>query len=243
MANELPLFYKNLVPFDSKAHAGLKFPSTISNFAYARETNLIPIFIGELADASRHYPLVFIDAGGNQGPVLTAVVGLGDGVNRMVDEKGNWRAGAYIPAYVRRYPFIALRNEQDGQLSLGFDKDAPGIGDKGGEALLDKDGKATERLERIMQFETEFQRNADITRAMAKKLADAGLMEESSLNYQLPGQTEQKTVSGFLMINEKRLRELPDDKALDLFRSDCLALAYGHLVSLGNLARLMENAA
>ncbi len=240
MANELPLFYKNLVPFDSKEHAGLKFPQSVGSFAYARETNLIPIFIGELADASRHYPLVFINAGEGQGPVLAAVVGLGDGTNRMIDDKGNWRAGFYIPAYVRRYPFIALRNEQGGQLSLGFDKDAPGIGDKDGEALLDKDGKATERLERIMQFEAEFQRNADVTRAMAKKLADAGLMEESSLNYQLPGQTEQKTVSGFMMINEKRLRDLPDEKVTELFRADCLALAYGHLVSLGNLARLLE---
>lgn len=242
MANELPLFYKNLVPFDSKAHAGLKFPSSVKGFAYARETNLIPVFVGELADASRHYPLVFINAGEGQGPVMAAVVGLGDGVNRMIDAEGNWRAGFYIPAYVRRYPFIALRNEQGGQLSLGFDQDAPGIGDKDGEPLLDKEGKASERLERIMQFEGEFQRNADVTRAMAKKLADAGLMEESSLNYQLPGQTEQKTVSGFMMINEKRLRELPDATVLDLFKSDCLALAYGHLVSLGNLARLLETA-
>ena len=242
MANELPLFYKNLVPFDSKAHAELTFPTTISGFAYARETNLIPVFVGELADASRHYPLVFINAGEGQGPVLAAVVGLGDSINRMIDDKGNWRAGFYIPAYVRRYPFIALRNEQGGQLSLGFDQDAPGIGDKDGEVLIDKDGKPSQRLERIMQFEAEFQRNADATRAMGKRLADAGLLEESSLNYQLPGQTEQKTVSGFMMVNEKRLRELPDDKVMELFRADALALAYGHLVSLGNLARLLESA-
>lgn len=240
MANELPLFYKDLVPFDSKAHAGLKFPMAVKNFDYARQTNLIPVFIGELADAARHYPLVFINAGAGEGPVLAAVVGLGDGTNRMIDAQGNWRAGCYIPAYVRRYPFIALRNEQGGQLSLGFDKSADGIGEDGGEPLLDAEGKASERLERIMQFEAEFQRNADVTRAMGKKLADAGLMEESSLNYQLPGQTEQKTVSGFMLINEKRLRELPDATVVDLFKSDCMALAFGHLVSLGNLARLID---
>lgn len=240
MANEMPLFYNNLVPFDSKAHATLQFPTTLTGFNFARQTNLIPVFIGELSDAARHYPLVFIAAGEKQAPVLAAVVGLGDGVNRMVQADGSWRAGAYIPAYVRRYPFIALRNNEGEQLSLGFDQGAEGIGQPGGETLIGEDGKPTARLERIMQFESEFQRSAEVTKLLTQKIADAGLLEESSLNYQLPGETEQKTVSGFMMINEKRLRELSDDLVLALYKADCLALAYGHLLSLGNLGKLIE---
>jgi hypothetical protein len=58
----------------------------------------------------------------------------------------------------------------------------------------------------------------------------------------LPGESEQKTVSGFMMINEKRLRELSDEQVLALYKSDCLALAYGHLLSLGNLGKLLEAA-
>ncbi len=244
MANELPLFYRDLVPFDSTAHASLTFPKTLTNFKFAAQTNLIPVFIGELADASRHYPLVFIPTGENQAPVLTAVVGVGDGVNRFVNADGQWREGCYIPAYVRRYPFIALRNDNnpDAQLSLGFDKSAEGLGAPDGDILVGEGGKPSERLEKIMQFEAEFQRNADVTREMAKLLQAAGVLEESNLQMQLPGSTESKTVSGFLMVNEKRLRELADDKVLGLFKSDCLALAYGHLFSLGNIGKLMNNA-
>src|SRR5262245_41509961 len=98
----LPQFYRNPVPLDPVRHAkaGLK---NRDDFGFARGTNAIALTGAEFASAARAYPIVFSAAA----PVVPfAVVGLRDGDNLFLDAAGNWREDTYIPAYVRRYPFI-----------------------------------------------------------------------------------------------------------------------------------------
>jgi SapC len=239
-----PLFYKNLTPLDSKAHTKLKFPKTLKNFKFAAKANLIPIFIGEMADAARHYPLVFIPMPESHAPALVAVVGLGDDKNLMLDENGQWRANAYIPAYVRRYPFISLKRDDslDSPMTLGFDQSAEGIGQEDGEVLFDNTGNPNERLNLIIKYETEFQLNSEATRLVSKMLLDADLFQESSLRLKSnTDNEEERVIGGFLMIDEQKLRDLPDDKLIELYRNNAIVLAHTHLLSLGNLERVLPN--
>jgi len=59
--------------------------------------------------AARTYPIVFSAAAPT---VPFAVVGLRENENLFVDATGNWRDDAYIPAYVRRYPFCLVETDQ-----------------------------------------------------------------------------------------------------------------------------------
>ena len=42
--------------------------------------------------------------------VPVAILGLRGAANQFVNSEGAWREGKYIPAYVRRYPFILMES-------------------------------------------------------------------------------------------------------------------------------------
>lgn len=62
-----------------------------------------PAVIDEFVVASRHLPIVFVPTASKPTPVF--LLGAQPGENRHVDPAGAW-TGGYVPAYVRRYPFI-----------------------------------------------------------------------------------------------------------------------------------------
>src|SRR5262245_9243286 len=98
----LPLFYRNPQQIEPARHgmAGLR---EAADFGFARGTNAIALAVPELAHAARSYPVVF----SKESPTVPfAIVGVHEDRNLFVDAAGKWRQGAYIPAYVRRYPFI-----------------------------------------------------------------------------------------------------------------------------------------
>jgi len=72
------------------------------DYSFARDVNAVPISVGEFMPAIRNYPIVFAE--GSLTPV--AILGLKQGENRFLTAGGAWRRDAYIPAYLRRYPFI-----------------------------------------------------------------------------------------------------------------------------------------
>src|SRR3990167_5612436 len=81
-----------------------------------------------LADrTARHHPIIF--ASGDN-PVPLALMGLNEGVNVFVDDEGKVTQPIYIPAYVRRYPFLLAKlNPNSEELSLCFDPSANLLGD------------------------------------------------------------------------------------------------------------------
>jgi hypothetical protein len=50
-------------------------------------------------------------------------------------------------------------------------------------------------------------------------------------------------VGGFSVVDEEKLRALPDATVLELHRSGALGLIQAHLLSLGNAPRLLERLA
>lgn len=243
MTQELPLFYSELTAFDIKTHGKLHFPESPVDYKFAAKTNIIPILVHEAGLASRHYPLVFIPGQNNQAPVLAVMVGVGDGVNRFVDAQGNWRTGTYIPAWVRRYPFLAVRPQEGKDPMLAIDSQAEWIKASGGEAFAMADGTPSPRLQRVLDFQREFQIFAERTESMTKALQEAGVLEEGSLRIDPPQNTkdaESREINGFLLVSEAKLKALPDAALLKLFKADALGMAYIQLISMGSLSSLME---
>src|SRR5665213_2753356 len=114
-AAPLPLFYRRPAPLSALRHFGLSLSATDS-FAFARDANAIPLNVSEFSLAARHYPIVFTPTD----PVTpVAVVGIAKSRNLFVDAAGKWLAGAYIPAYVRRYPVPVHRGQGEGRIHPG----------------------------------------------------------------------------------------------------------------------------
>jgi hypothetical protein len=101
--------------------------------------------VSEVVHAVRHYPMVFLPGTGEAPPTLAVLVGLGNGVNRYVDAQGQWRSQTYIPAYVRRYPFLPMQVASQVEPILAIDTTHDWIQAQTGDPLADSEGNATAR--------------------------------------------------------------------------------------------------
>lgn len=241
MTDRRPLFFSNLVALDTNAHRGLRLAAKRKSFAYAGQANLVPLTVADVAPALRDYPVVFVTDG--DVPTLVAVLSLKPGSNRFVDADGHWRPGAYVPAYVRSYPFIAVRTEGKSDPVLALDPGADAFKAEDGLPLFDADGKPTDSLRAIMAYQAEYQHLAERTRSMAKALEAAGVLEESVLQIQPPGGGEMQKVAGFRVVSEQKLRALPAEALGKLHEADALGLAYAQMFSMGSLGNLFAESA
>jgi hypothetical protein len=239
--NTLPLFYSQPVPFDTAVHGALQFAEAAPDFGFASGVNVIPLLVSEVAQAVRHYPLVFLPSTQDVAPTLVALVDLGDNVNRFVNSQGQWRADTYIPAYVRRYPFLPLRVPDKPDPILGIDIGASWINAKGGEVLVDATGHATPRLERVMAFQLEYQQQAEMTVVMCAALQGSAVLEPRTLSWK-SAQGEPRQVDGFLCVQETKLKALTPGALTALHQADALGLAYAQLLSMSNLQGLVAAA-
>ena len=117
-AANLPLFYKDLMPLNSRDHATWKSRTT-DNATWMVGQHAVPLTVEEFIQGQRNYPIIF--SAGDQ-PVPLALMGLNEGVNTFIDDEGKPIGEFYLPAYARRYPFLLARLTPDAQdLSLCFD--------------------------------------------------------------------------------------------------------------------------
>ena len=242
-APTLPRFFTKVVGLNSTQHGALRLDRA-AGYGFAAAAASIPLGLGEFAMAARHYPIVFA-AGPVASPV--ALVGLNDLGNLFVDSGGAWRLGAYVPAYLRAWPFLFVEAPahattpahstiyvamQEGAACLGPDRGAP----------LFEDGKPTATLNEAVQFCASLRDNLTASAAFATALETAGLLqeEEATVNYAAGGSNR---VRGFKVIRPDKLDQVPDETFLDWRRRGWLGAIYAHLHSAGNWARLIDLAA
>ncbi len=240
---QLPLFYKTLVPFSRTEHHGLTLPNDQASYTFASPTDIIPLLVSEVVHAVRHFPIVFIKNRSSEAVTLVALVGKGDGQNQFVDAKGQWRPGVYIPAWVRRYPF-ALMSDSKGDGLLAVDLEAPIFEHKTDvQPLVDSDGKPTELLQKVMEFQKEFLAMSQLTEQVTKALVQAEVLEDAGLSIRQPDSDKPVKVQGFMVVNEVKLKALQAEQLEKLHRADALGLAYAQLLSMGNFSQLLNSPA
>jgi hypothetical protein len=238
VVSTMPMFYLQIEAFQAELHGALRFLSAPTDFRFAAEATVIPLLISELAPAMRHYPLVFLPAVGDNGadgPTLAAVVGLGDGHNLFVDADGKWRADTYIPAYVRRYPFHALRVETQTDPIMAIDSSY--TGSEMGAPLIDADGNPSSFLETMLTFTREYLTAADLTEGMARALHQVGVLDDGEITLQASSGASHR-INGFLRVDEGKLRSLAPEALVALQQVDALGLAYAQLLSMVNFLHL-----
>ncbi len=229
--NNLPLLFSDLKPLSSIEHAKWKAkPSDAAPFL--SKHHAIPLTIDEFASAQRFYPIIF-SAGDN--PVPLALMALNEGINTFIDDEGKLIGETYVPAYIRRYPFLLARLREDSdELSLCFDPTGDTLGEfEDGEALFTPEGNPTEATQAILQFCEQFEQAGQRTTAFMKELSDAKLLMDGEVSIQPEGSEAPFIYRGFQMVNEEKLRELKGDQLRRMMKSGLLPLVHAHLFSLG----------
>lgn len=237
-AANMPLFYNKPTLLDVAQHADWGLTKSMT-FAFAGTANAIPVNMVEFPQVAHYYPIAFArDAAAT--PV--AVVGVRDNENLFVEDNGSWKSDVYVPAYVRRYPFI-LSESPDGQhLSLCVD-DAPNIiARTGGERFFDDKGGPTQIAKNAIEFCRSYHVAAKQTMTFGQALAASGLLVDRSAELTLRN-GQRISFSGFRIIDEEKFNKLPAETLLEWRSKGWLAAAYAHLFSglhWGTITRLVN---
>jgi hypothetical protein len=227
-----PLFYHDPRAVTAERHGDFKIRAE-TDFTFANSTNAVPITLPEFVLAARHYPIVFVGAE----LVPTVALGLREDQNVFVDDKGQWERFCYVPAYVRRYPFILLGKQEDERLQLGIDHEANSNGAVA-RALFEGE-KETQVVNDALDLCQQFHGAYGATSEFSQMLKDSDLVEERSLEIDL-ADGEKLDIGAFACINEQKLRDMSDDTFLEWRKKGWLAAMYFHIASLNNWEMVME---
>lgn len=229
----LPLFYKALEPINVTQHGNMKVRS-IPATSEISSTHAIPLTVDEFTLVQRHFPIVF-SIGDN--PIPMALMGLNEGVNVFIGADGRpLEPQIYIPAYIRRYPFLLARLRPDSdELSLCVDPTAGAVGDfPDGEPLFNGD-HPSEATTAILQFCEQFEAAGQRTAAFMEDLKKSDLLMEGEVAIQPEGAPQPFVYRGFRMVDEDKLREMRGDELRKMNQNGMLPIIYAHLFSLSQM--------
>ena len=225
----LPIFYKDLIPLNTNEHVTWKSRG-LDSASFSIGQHAIPLTIDEFVGASRSFPIIF-SSGENSVPL--ALLGMNEGVNVFVDDKGMYEDNVYLPAYLRRYPFMLakLRPESE-ELSLCFDPQSGALGKfEDGDPLFE-DGAPSETTKGILKFCEEFEQAGARTQAFMADLEKMDLLMDGELAISQDGSDNPFVYRGFRMVNEEKLRNLRGDELRKINLNGMLPLLFAHLFSL-----------
>src|SRR5690348_478031 len=233
-ATGLPMFYRRPFALQAQVHSEVSLKRTPS-YRFARESNAVPITTQELFHAQRDYPIVFTN---EAVPMPLAVVGIQDRANLYVEADGNWRRGAYVPAYVRRYPFLFSERSENQDLTLCIDEASELLEATTANPFF-RDGKPTEITQKALEFCLAYQRQHEATRDFGRTLAQVELLIPRDATVKLPS-GENIVVKGFKMIDEAKFNMISPETFQDWRTKDWIKPIFAHFLSLGAWDRLVH---
>lgn len=235
--DKLPTLYKTLIPLTAERHSGY-YLSSSRIYDYAKGANAIPVTADEFPQVARHYPIVL--AGGEE-PTPVALVGYSTGKNDHVDTDGNWTKGAYIPAYLRRYPFCYVREGVEADRNILCADLSSIIFETKGEAdrALFVDQQPSTLLKNVMDFCNRYEMSLARTRSAIQEAVALGLVEPSTVTITAKGKSLK--VEGFDIISEEKIRKLSDKDLAGLARRGVLNIYTAHHMSLTNFSSLGQS--
>lgn len=204
-------------------------------FGFCANVRAIPLTISEIPEASKFYPVVFMS---KEEPVPLAIMGLGNDLNLFVDEDGNWEQFAYVPGYLRRYPF-ALAGETGGdRLALVIDAAYPGISATAERKLFEND-EMSAFAKQAMEFTRTYEQDRRLTDQIMTAVKKFNIIESQTAQYTPAGMTEPRPFAQYFGIDEQKLQALTDEQYLELRKMNVLPVLYSQIISLGNWRNLI----
>jgi hypothetical protein len=235
------LFYSRPEPLSKEAHGDLGFKPSENPYAFTASTHLVPLMVTEFAPAALCYPIIFV--GEQKTPV--AVLGVNANENLFVDAHGAYAADCYLPAYVRRYPFVLANDAQAQRMIVCIDRNAPMIA-KNPELPFFVNGELSDFAKNAVEFCNNFEAERLRTESFVALINDLDLWETKKALFTPPpvngAASEPQVIAEYQGVSEAKLNALPSEKFIELRDNGALAQIYAHLVSLLGWDRLIVKA-
>lgn len=238
MARQL-LMYESVVPLNSKQHAEMCIEPT-NNYGFSSGTNAVPLMAVEIPQAAGEFAIVFSVS--EQEVIPVVILGIQNEQNLFLDEDGQWRS-KYIPAFIRRYPFVFSSTADNKTLTLCIDEKHAGVNSEGrGQRLFDEENKPTAFTQGVLKFLENYQQEYERTKVLGKHLQENDLLEPTQVEVAFPTGSKFK-LAGFHVVSREKLKKLSGEKLSALVGSNELELIYMHLSSLRNLEHVRNHLA
>jgi len=233
------MFYEQPVPLTKDKHAKFGVKQVDKPFLFMAKQHFVPLTAPEFGAAAASMPIIF--AGEDRSPL--AVMGIRSGENLFVNE-GKYEVDFYMPAFARRYPFVLAGDNANDRFVVCIDEKAECVTDKSPEQNFFEKDDTSQFTKEAFQFLQSFERDRQATQKMVDEFKALDLFEPKEMNFQgnNPDGTPapRQKIADYFAVSEDKLKALPDAKIAELSKNGYLAVAYAHLVSLGNWQRLVN---
>jgi hypothetical protein len=234
------LFYSRPEPLSNEAHAKLGLRRIDRPFAFASDAQAVPLTVTEFGVAALSYPIIF--AGDRKQPL--AVMGVSGNANMFIQPNGYFEVGVYVPAYIRRYPFVLANDAAREQLVVCIDRAAAMLGDLPDLPFFDPAGQPTDYTKNCIQFCNDYETEIRRTESFVTLLTDLDLFETRKTTFTPTNpdgsQGAPQEIAEFFAVSEERLKALPNEKIRELVDNGAISQIYAHLISLGGWDRLIS---
>ncbi len=233
------MMYEDPQPLTKDKHAKFGVVQVEKPFAFMEKTHFMPITAPEFGSASASYPIIF--AGDDKTPL--AVMGIRANENLLIED-GVFNNKYYMPAFARRYPFVLAGDQENDRFVVCVDEKAECVTDKKPtQAFFDGD-EPSQFTNEAFEFLKQFEQDRRATEAMITRFKELDLFEQKEMNFQ--GQNadgtpaEKQKIADYFAITDEKLRALDAKTTKELMDNGFLAVAYAHMLSLGNWQRLVN---
>lgn len=236
MSKKQLLIYETVVPVSPRRHGDLSFEPT-GDYTFSERINAVPLMAVEFLAAAAEYAIVFTEVGADLLPA--AVLGVKGSANLYVGPDHRWTAN-YIPAFIRRYPFVFASGADPKLLTMCLDEAHPGFNREGrGRRLFGADGQASDYLNEVLKFLKEYQGHYERTRRFGQRLRELDLLEPVRAEFSTPGGGKLQ-IGGMQCVSRVKLRALAAGQLEALARTDELELLYLQMYSMRNIVAVKD---
>lgn len=230
------LIYNTAVPVNSAQH-GKHSVEVGNDYSFTNTLNSLPLMAVEFPHAAGDYAIIF--AGTEESVMPAVILGVKEDQNLFVRENGTWNAH-YVPAFVRRYPFVFASGSDEKTFTLCIDEEYPGLNTEGkGQPLFDEKGNTSPYVDGVLKFLQDYRSQNLITQAFCKQLIELKLLQPMEAQFSISG-GEKLLLNGFMMVDRQKLAELPPETLSEMAKNGYLELIYLHLQSVRNLNEVKD---
>jgi len=224
--------YKNVKILNPKEHSFFRYQAP-DNLFFAKDLNIIPISFSEVKLLCCDFPIVVIGEENN----LTLAILTGHKKNSAVDEKSGKWIGEYLPAFLRRYPFIFVEDKEKKTLHFGFDMESGCFNSPEGEALFDMSGNPSKTVTTFMKFLESYGKEIQLTTNILNRLYEIGVLEQAQYKIEREGQ-EEENIGGFMVFNKEKQSKLDRKSFLEIAKNNWYELIELEILSLKNIKNI-----
>lgn len=238
VSNQL-LIYEQVVSISKEQHRDWSLKMD-NKYFFTEQVNSFPLLSAEFVQSASIYPIVFVGTEETVMPV--AIVGLQDQKNLFINETGEWQA-EYIPAFVRRYPFVFSSKDDGKTFTVCIDEKCSNWNQTGsGERLFDSDGNQTQYLNNVIDFLQNYQTQFQVTQAFCQQVKGLNLLEPMQVQF-TTSEGKKSSLSGFWGISRDKFKKLSEEQVFGLMQTGWLEVIYLHLHSLNLFSQLARKGA